>query len=133
MNMNGIGHISTNASAPLSGVRPDGSRPLDPKLWEAAQQFEEIFLAQLVREMRSSAGGDGLLKKSAGHDTFNEMFGEALAKEMAQSNTLGLCKMIYRDMGGDFGKPKPAAAPPEPDPVSGDADTGRRMETHHGS
>ncbi len=133
MNMHGIGQIGTNAAAPLSGVQPDGSRPLDPKLWEAAQQFEEIFLAQLVRQMRSSSGEGGPLKKSAGHDTFNEMFGDALAKEMAQSNTLGLCKMIYRDMGGDFGKPKPAAATPEPEPVSGDADTRGRMETHHGS
>ena len=93
---------TTPISAP-ERLRPAPTlpRPVDPKLWKAAKQFEEIFLAQFVSAMRSS-GGSGLLQRSPGHDTFNRMFSEAIAREMAESGGLGLHRMIYRRLGGTF-------------------------------
>ena len=77
-------------------------RPLDPKLWKAAKEFQEIFLGQFVKMMRSSPVKTELLEEYAGREIFNQIFSEAIAKEMADSGSLGLDHVIYRELGGAY-------------------------------
>lgn len=57
-------------------------RPTNPGLWQAARQFEEIFMAQFVKTMRTSSLKGGLLKDSPGRETFDQMLSESLGREM---------------------------------------------------
>jgi len=77
-------------------------RPADPKLWNAARQFEEVFMSQFVKAMRATEGGEKLTQEAAGRETYDAMFSEAIAKSMVESGSLGLAQGIYRDLGGTF-------------------------------
>jgi Rod binding domain-containing protein len=91
------------ACQPPGPHRPEGPlRPADPKLWKAAKEFEAVFLGQFVKAMRTSSLQGELLEESAGRETFDAMFSEEVARQMAEAGSLGLQKAIYRDMGGEF-------------------------------
>ena len=59
-------------------------------------------MAQFVKSMRASAGKNELLEESAGRETFDAMFSEAIARNMVESGSFGLARAVYRDMGGKF-------------------------------
>ena len=99
--MSAISGIDGNAAIPKQMAPLDG-KPADLPLWQAAQDFEAIFLAQFVRTMRSSEFKGGLLEEAAGHSTFDAMFSEAIGREMAGQNALGLTRHIYRKLGGRY-------------------------------
>jgi len=91
-------------------------RPADRRLWKAAGEFEEIFLAQFVKAMRGTPEDDGLLEPAAGRETYDAMFSEAIARQMAERDSLGLRDSIYRSIGGAYEtlKPLPCVRPNEP-------------------
>ena len=99
MDMNGIGATieSTRPAAPATAA------PTDPRLWKAAQDFQEIFMSQFVRMMRSTSQQSDLVEPAPGREVFDEMFSEALGRQMAQERALGLQDVIYRQMGGAYG------------------------------
>ena len=92
-------------SSDLSPGRALPSRsgePADPKLWRASRQFEAVFMTQFVKAMRATEGGGGLIEKAAGREVFDEMFSEAIARNMVESGATGLARNIYLDLGGRF-------------------------------
>ena len=86
----------------LDRIAQPMGKPAEPKLWQTAQQFEEIFMAQFVKAMRATEGRGDLLEESAGRETFDEMFSEAIARNMVEHGSTGLARAIYRDLGGAF-------------------------------
>jgi len=88
---------------------PVRQRPADPRLWRAAGDFEAVFLTQFVKALRTSSIRNDLFQKAPGRETFDAMFSEAIASQMAESGSLGLRSLIYRDMGGKY-EPLPPAA-----------------------
>jgi Rod binding domain-containing protein len=76
--------------------------PADPKLWKASQEFQEVFLGQVVKSMRSSEERSDLFEESPGRETFDAMFSEAIGRQMAKSGTLGMQHAIYRQLGGAY-------------------------------
>ena len=68
-------------------------------------------MAQFVTSMRASAGENELLEASAGRETFDAMFSEAIARNMVESGSFGLARAVYRDMGGKFVTDAKAAEP----------------------
>ena len=100
----------TNAIS-AAHVAPPKGKPADARLWKAAQDFQAVFLTQFVQTMRRPSTDGELLDQAAGHDVFNDMFSEAIAKEMSRTGTLGLDRAVYRQMGGRFLPPdRPGAA-----------------------
>ena len=77
-------------------------KPRDPKLWKAAEDFQAVFLSQFVKAMRTSPAQGELFEESAGREIFDEMFSEAIAEKMAENGSLGLHRVIYRELGGTF-------------------------------
>ncbi|EQB02477.1 rod-binding protein [Sphingobium baderi] len=76
-------------------------------LQKAAQQFEAIFLRQMIGAMRSSSMGDGLLDTSAS-DQFRDMADARTADSMAQKGSLGIAELLLSQFGG---KAPPPATP----------------------
>ena len=99
--INEIARLSASRASAFDGIAGRG-RPANPKLWKAAKEFEGVFLAQFVRAMRTSSQRGELFEESAGHETFDQMFSEAIARQMAEGGALGLHKTIYRSMGGTY-------------------------------
>ena len=64
------------------------------RLHEAAQQFETLFLKQIVAASKAFTGGDG-----AGSAVRADMFADALAGALMKGGGIGLAKMIDRTLG----------------------------------
>lgn len=93
---------------PNAGLVP--GQPANPKLWKAATDFQTILLSQFVKTMRSTAIKNELFEEAAGRETFDQMFSEAIAQEMAENDALRLNRLIYQQLGGKFDTAAPDAA-----------------------
>ncbi len=67
----------------------------EKKLLEACQDFEAIFLYQLLKIMSKSSFGGGLLDKSFTTGIYKDMMNEKLAHEMSRSGDFGLANVLY--------------------------------------
>jgi flagellar protein FlgJ len=85
------GTASPLASAPAGGSERE-------RLKEAAQQFEAIFLRQMLAAARSTDFGGDDLFGSQGEDTFREMRDGQLAEIASKGGALGLAKSIQAQL-----------------------------------
>lgn len=79
---------------------------LDPamrraKAAETANEFEQIFVRQMVSVMRESAKVDGeeggMFGSESGSDTYGDWFDEHIAKTVGEGGQLGIAKTLMRD------------------------------------
>ncbi|MBC8259947.1 MAG: rod-binding protein [SAR324 cluster bacterium] len=70
----------------------------DAKLRETANEFEAIFIKQMLKSMRKSTVESELLPKSEGEKLFRSMLDEQYARLSAKSGSLGLGEMIYQQL-----------------------------------
>ena len=71
------------------------------KLKEASQDFEAIFIKQMLDAMRKSLPKGGLLDGGMAENIFEDMLYEERAKIMAKTGSIGIADMLYnryRDM-----------------------------------
>lgn len=108
------------ALKPAFGLAP---KPTDQAgLKKAAQQFEAIFLRQMISSMRSASLGEDLLGSSA-TDQFRDMADARTADSMAEKGSLGIAEMLMRQFGAkDATAADPAAPKAATDPA---VDTGK--------
>ena len=91
-------------------------------LEEVAQQFESLFVQQLLTVMRSGLGEDGLFEGNTGQDLYASMMDQALAQALAKRGGIGLAGPILKslqDMQGesDGGPPLDESVAAESEPV----------------
>lgn len=79
------------------------------KLREATQQFEGLFLNQMMEAMRRTAPKGGILSANSGEQMFRQMFDQEIAQRMAQSGGVGIGEMLYKQ----FVPPTPKVDPTE--------------------
>ena len=99
---------------PLSalGMRMDRSRNLpdakgkddEAKLREAANEFEAIFIEQMLKTMRKTSLESDFIKKSEGEKLFRSMLDEQYAILSAKSGRLGLGEMIFQQLRSNLKK-----------------------------
>lgn len=85
-------------------------------LKKAAQQFEAIFLRQMISSMRSASLGEDMLGSTAG-DQFRDMADARTADSMAEKGSLGIAEMLMRQFGAKeaaVAQPTPPKAAPDP-------------------
>jgi flagellar protein FlgJ len=70
----------------------------DTKLREAANDFEAIFIQQMLKTMRKTSFESDLLPKSEGEKVFQSLLDEQYAQISAKSGSLGLGEMIYQQL-----------------------------------
>jgi flagellar protein FlgJ len=93
-----------------SGERGTDSASTRQALRGAAEQFEAVFLNQLVSAMRKTVGDGGLVAKSQGEKMFEGMLDEEWAKNLAgRHGPGGLSEMIYRQLSRRMGLDSDAA------------------------
>jgi flagellar protein FlgJ len=89
----------------LDGARLDGAQLAEQR--KAAQQFEAIFLRQLLGSLEKAGGFAG--SSDSGSAIFGSMMVSALADNAAASGGIGLADIIFQAM-------MPPAAPAARDP-----------------
>ena len=86
--MDALTSISPKMAASLSQVE---SRPAD--LQAAAEQFEALFIHQLLKQARSAKLADDILGSEAG-DTYTEMLDQERAKQLSAQMNLGIADAL---------------------------------------
>ena len=69
-------------------------------LAKAAEQFEAIFLRQMMGAMRSASLSEGLTDSSA-TDQFRDMADARTADSMAKTGSLGIAELLLSQFGGN--------------------------------
>ena len=76
----------------------------DTKLREASDDFEAIFLQQMLKTMRKTSLESDFIKKSEGEKIFRSMLDEQYAILSAKSGSLGLGEMIFQQLKSNLRK-----------------------------
>ena len=92
--MDGLAAISPKMVASLSQT---DSRPTD--LQAAAEQFEALFIHQLLKQARSAKLADDILGSEAG-DTYTEMLDQERAKQLSSQMNLGIADALVLQFVG---------------------------------
>ena len=76
----------------------------DEQMRGAAQEFEAVFLFQMLKQIRNSIHKEeGLMNGGLGEEMFTGILDEEYAKVMAKSNSTGLSDVIYQQMSRNVG------------------------------
>ena len=97
---------SQERSNPAS--RPEGKKLDREKLKKACSDFEALFMARMLKQMRQSIPPNGLLGNGPGKEVYQSLMDQELAKKMSQGRGIGLGERLYRQVLQR--EEKPAAA-----------------------
>jgi len=67
-------------------------------LRQACEQFEAVFLAQLLQKMRDTVPEDPVLGDSRAKDIYYSMLDWEMAQQIARTQSVGLAAMLYRQL-----------------------------------
>ncbi len=71
----------------------------DPKLREACEQFEALFIKQMLDAMRKSIDkSDQLLNGGMAEDVFEDMLYDEYSKTMAKTGKFGISDMLFSQL-----------------------------------
>ena len=68
------------------------------KLYKVSQDFEAIFIKQMLNVMRKSVSKTGLMDGGMAEEIFEDMLYDEYAEKMAQSGSFGIADMIFRQL-----------------------------------
>jgi Rod binding domain-containing protein len=68
------------------------------KLYRACQEFEAIFIKQMLNVMRKTVNKAGLLDGGFAQEVFEDMLYDEYAKKMAEHAGFGLSDSLYRQL-----------------------------------
>lgn len=72
---------------------------VDPKVRQAAQDFEAFFLGHLLKDMRNSLPKGGLFPESGESRMMQDMMDESLADDLAhKGNGIGLAQVLMKQL-----------------------------------
>jgi peptidoglycan hydrolase FlgJ len=83
------------SSPPVIGAA-GGSSPTT--LREATQQFESLFVSQLMKSMRATVPESHLFGSESGQNVFRDMLDQEFASRAADSGGIGIGEMLYRQL-----------------------------------
>jgi len=89
--------MSINGTDSL-GMRFTNASSGDAKKWKVAQDFEAIFVHQMLKSMRNTVPKDEDM--STGRRIFTEMLDEQIANRASQTGSFGLARIIYKELAG---------------------------------
>ena len=83
------------ASTSVDGVKgADGQKITSAK--EAAEEFEAIFLSQMLSTMTQELGGAGGV--AGGGEVYRDMFNQEVAKMISRSGGIGVADAVLQEM-----------------------------------
>ncbi|MES9855300.1 MAG: flagellar assembly peptidoglycan hydrolase FlgJ [Sedimenticola sp.] len=117
----------------LGELKAMASKDADGALKKVAQQFESLFIQQMLKTMRQASLGKGLMDSDQSL-FYRDMHDQQLAIHMAESGGMGLADVIIRQMQardggeiaakqlGDYGRDAPHLKPEIRSPITTETD-----------
>ena len=95
----------TPAGTAQVGKHRSGAVDRQGALFQACQDFEAIFLKQMLNAMRKTVDKGEMLHGGFAEEVFEDMLYDEYSKKMAQSAGFGLSELLYRQLsqGGRSG------------------------------
>ncbi|BBD98940.1 flagellar biosynthesis protein FlgI [Sphingobium amiense] len=97
------------------GATPAPANSGKAALEKVAQQFEAVFLRQMIGAMRSASLAEGISDSSATQQ-FQDMADARTADSMASKGAMGIAELLIQQFGS-----RVAASPAPPSPAAPDA------------
>ena len=94
---NALSQLTKNKVDQLQKQAESGEFKDEKELKALAQQFESIFVNQLMKSMRETLPKEGLLS-SFSVDMYESMFDQEVASEMASKRGIGLADVLYAQL-----------------------------------
>ncbi len=93
----------TTAPTTFSGAADVGTQdaspaPRDPRVMEAARMYENYFLNQMVRAMRSTVSFSDMTKPSMAEGIFREKLDDEYVQQWSQRGGVGLADLIHDEL-----------------------------------
>jgi len=88
------------SSAPSARVEGRGGLgdKQDKKLKEACRDFEALFLSIVLKQMRKTVPKSALFGSDPAPDTFQEMMDDEIGRSAANTSSMGIADMLYRQL-----------------------------------
>jgi len=86
------------ATAPQAASAVEESAPRDPRVMEAARMYENYFLNQMVRAMRSTVSFSDMTKPSMAEGIFREKLDDEYVQQWSQRGGVGLADLIHDEL-----------------------------------
>lgn len=109
MNQIGFNDFKQNISQKLENQMLDKATQLkqslstdDEKLEKAAVDFEKMMINMMFKQMTDSLESGGFFGQEAGADFYQDMYLNSVTDMMANNQSLGLSKMIIRQIKNDY-------------------------------
>lgn len=89
------------------------------ELKKVAQEFEAIFIANMLKVMRETIEESGLMEGGFGKSIYTELFDQEVSLNIAKHGALGISDLLYRNLSADKTSDKkessqPVTSDPEP-------------------
>lgn len=86
----------------LQQLKQKAQKAKNPEdLKKAADEFESLFIFQLLKEMRKTIMKSDLFGNGLGEDIFQSMWDEKIAEKIAQQGRLGIAEMVMHSFEND--------------------------------
>lgn len=82
----------------MHSLQQSGKHLDDRKMKEIANDFEAMLFRQMLKEMRKSIPKDGIIESSFSTEMYTDIADDHLAKQLAESNEMGIDKLIYDEL-----------------------------------
>jgi murein DD-endopeptidase MepM/ murein hydrolase activator NlpD len=102
--------VSNRWSSKLSAANDVSAGNQKSELKKIAQEFEAIFVAQLLKEMRATIDEVGSEDSGYGKAVYTELFDQQISLNMAHHGTLGISDILYKNMEKRMVPREPEAA-----------------------
>lgn len=99
--MSTIGKL--NAPPATNNETNSPTKAAENKLREVAELYENQFIRQMIKQMRSTVQESDLLKKNNAEKIFSSQLDEQYADQWTKSGGIGLSDMIYNQLVEQFG------------------------------
>jgi len=98
---------------PTQGGKKAGSsedpNAQDLQLRKACQNFESLFLSEMMKTMRRSLPDAGLFGDGLGKSYFTQLFDDELATQISRTQGVGIAETLYREFKGERRPPSHAS------------------------
>jgi Rod binding domain-containing protein len=125
-----IKSLGSNAAPPPPSADPGRARKKmdEKKLRQAGEDFEALFINQLLQGMRRTVFKSKILGDAPGKEVYQSLFDRELSKKMAHQGGLGLGKiMVQKVLEKESRKSSPPTGALQPTAVPAMTGTGRKL------
>jgi peptidoglycan hydrolase FlgJ len=95
----------------IPSVQPAGSlsdHSSHARLRELTQEFESLFVSQVMQSMRRTVPESRLIDHNSGQHLFQDMLDQELSRRIADAGGFGLGEILYRQLADQPSVARPA-------------------------